>query len=222
VVYLIYNAGADDPENRADLRGEGIRLAHALVVLMPDEPEAAGLLALLFQCEARIAARWSGGELVLLRDQDRSTWDRRLIREAHELLLSALRRQHPGPFQLQAAIHSVHNAADRYEDTDWATILRFYDRLVLLMPTPVVVLNRAIAVAEIHGPEQGLGLIDNVAAELDTYHLLHASRAAMLERIGRVDAADRAYQRAAQLAPTEAETRFLTARRENLARRHNE
>ena len=222
VLYLIYNAGADDPENRAVLRGEAIRLARALVALMPDEPEAAGLLALLLLCEARAAARWSHGEIVLLRDQDRSKWDRALIREGQDLLLAALARRQIGPFQLQAAIHGAHDAADRYEATDWATILRFYDRLVILMPTPVVILNRAIAVAEIHGPEPALGLLDSVAGELDTYHLLHASRAAMLERMGRRDAAESAYTRAAQLAPTKAEARFLTARRDRLAGQHND
>jgi RNA polymerase sigma-70 factor, ECF subfamily len=222
VLYLIYNAGADDPENRADLRGEAIRLARALSTLMPDEPEAAGLLALLLLCEARAPARWAGGELVLLRDQDRSSWDRGLIREGQGLLLEGLRRRSVGPFLLQAAIHGVHCAADRFEDTDWATILRFYDRLVVLMPTPVVVLNRAVAVAETQGPERALGLLDNVAEELDDYHLLHASRASMLERMGRLDDADRAYERAVHLAPTDAETRFLTGRREDVVRHLSE
>jgi RNA polymerase sigma-70 factor (ECF subfamily) len=218
VLYLIYNAGADDPQNRADLRGEAIRLARALVALMPDEPEAAGLLALILLCEARAPARRADGELVLLRDQDRSLWDQALIREGQELLLAGLRRRQVGPFQLQAAIHGVHCAAKRFEDTDWAAILRFYDRLVILMPTPVVVLNRAVAVAETQGPGAALGLLDSIAEELDNYHLLHASRAAMLERMGRLDDAERAYARAADLAPTKAETGFLTGRREDLAR----
>jgi RNA polymerase sigma-70 factor (ECF subfamily) len=217
VLYLIYNAGADDPQNRADLRGESIRLTRALVALMPDEPEAAGLLALILLCEARAPARWADGDLVLLREQDRSLWDQALISEGQALVLAGLRRRRVGPFQLQAAIHGVHSAAKRFEDTDWAAILRFYDRLVILMPTPVVVLNRAVALAETQGPAAALGLLDSVADELDDYHLLHASRASMLERMGCRDDAERAYARAADLAPTNAETRFLTGRREDLA-----
>lgn len=216
VLYLIYNAGADDPQNRADLRSEAIRLARALVALMPDEPEAAGLLALMLLCEARAPARWPGGDLVLLREQDRSLWDQALISEGQALVLAGLRRRRMGPFQLQAAIHAVHCAAKRFEETDWAAIVRFYDRLVAIMPTPVVVLNRAVAMAETTGPETALGLLDSLTEELDHYHLLHASRAVMLERIGRLADAEGAYGRAAELAPTEAETRFLTARRENL------
>lgn len=216
VLYLIYNAGADDPQNRADLRSEAIRLARALVALMPDEPEAAGLLALMLLCEARAPARWPGGDLVLLREQDRSLWDQALISEGQALVLAGLRRRRMGPFQLQAAIHAVHCAAKRFEETDWAAIVRFYDRLVAIMPTPVVVLNRAVAMAETTGPETALGLLDSLTEELDHYHLLHASRAVMLERIGRLADAEGAYGRAAELALTEAETRFLTARRENL------
>jgi RNA polymerase sigma-70 factor (ECF subfamily) len=216
VVYLIYNAGADDPQNRGDLRGEAVRLARALVALMPDEPEAAGLLALILLCEARAPARWAHGDLVLLRDQDRSLWDRTLISEGQSLVLAALRRGPASAFQLQAAIHGVHCAANRFQDTDWAAILRLYDRLLTLMPTPVVVLNRAVAVAETHGPEAALGLLDTVAVELDGYHLLHASRASMLEQLGRLEDAQRAYQRAIERAPTEAETRFLEVRRQDV------
>ncbi len=217
VLYLIYNSGADDPENRADLRGEALRLARELVAQMPDEPEAAGLLALVLLCEARAPGRRAGGDLVLLRDQDRSLWDRALINEGQDLVLTCLQRRRVGPFQLQAAIHGVHCAAVRFEETDWATILRFYDRLVALMPTPVVVLNRAVVVAETQGPAAALRLLDSVADELDDNHLLHASRAAMLNRLGRLDDAERAYGSAIDRAPTETETRFLAARRKDLA-----
>lgn len=216
VLYLIYNAGAEEPQNRADLRGEAIRLARELVALMPDEPEAAGLLGLVLLCEARAPARWSGGDLVLLRDQERSLWDRALIEEGQELVLAGLRHHRVGPFQLQAAIQGIHSAADRFENTDWAAILRFYDRLVTLMPTPVVVLNRAVAAAEVHGPAVALELLDGVADDLGDYHLLHVSRAAMLERLGRLDDAERAYASAVGLAPNETDVRFLAARREEL------
>ncbi|MBC3190960.1 sigma-70 family RNA polymerase sigma factor [Pseudonocardia sp. C8] len=216
VLYLIYNAGADDPQDSGELRREAIRLTRALVALMPDEAEACGLLALLLLCESRIPARRLDGDIVLLRDQDRSRWDRALITEGHELVLACLRRGHLGPFQLQAAIHGLHCAAPRFEDTDWPAIVRFYDRLVALMPTPVVKLNRAIAVAETAGPAAALELLDGVAAELDTYHLLHASRAAMLERLGRIAEAAAGYRRAAQLAPTACEARFLSRRQAEL------
>ena len=208
-VYLIYNAGADDRAGRGELRAEAIRLARLLVELMPDESEAVGLLALVLLSESRIPARGSG-EVVLLRDQDRGRWDARLIAEGQRLVLACLRRGRPGPYQIQAAIQGVHCAAGSYDDTDWPAVVRLYDRLVALMPTSVVRLNRAIAVAETDGPQVALELIDEVAAELDAYHLLHAARATMLRRLGRTNEAHAAFRRAADLAPLESERRFLT------------
>lgn len=216
VLYLIYNAGADDPQHRTGLRRTAIRLARELAGLMPDEPEATGLLALMLLCEARAPARWADAEIVLLQHQDRTRWDQALIREGHELVLASLRRPRIGPFLLQAAIHAVHCAADRIEDTDWDAIVRFYDRLVAVAPTPVVVLNRAIALAETAGPQAALRELDSVAGPLSGYHLLHAARASMLERMGRPDDARAAYTRAIEVAPTEAEVALLSRRRTDL------
>jgi RNA polymerase sigma-70 factor (ECF subfamily) len=216
VLYLIYNAGADDIR-RSHLRAEAIRLIRGLVALMPDEPEVAGLLALMLLSDARMPSRGHGAGVVLLKDQDRSLWDPTLIAEGQELVLACMRRRQLGPFQLQAAIQALHCAARRYEETDWAAIVRFYDRLVAVMPTPVVALNRAVAVAETQGPETGLTLLDGVAEELDEYHLLHASRGSMLERLGRPNEAALAYDRAAALARTETEISFLRRRRTELA-----
>ena len=216
VLYLIYNAGADDVRRR-DLSAEAIRLTRVLVALMPDEQEAAGLLAHMLLADARMPARGDGTDVVLLKDQDRALWDPSLIAEGQELVLACMRRRRLGPFQLQAAIQALHCAARRYEETDWAAIVRFYDRLVMVMPTPVVTLNRAIAVAETKGPEAGLALLDGVAEELDRYHLLHAARGSMLERLGRPHEAAEAYDRAAALARTEPEISFLSGRRTALA-----
>jgi len=216
VLYLIYNAGADDVRRR-DLRAEAIRLTRLLVALMPDEPEAAGLLALMLLSDARMPARGDGAHVVLLKDQDRSLWDRSLIADGQALVLACMRRRRLGPFQLQAAIQAVHCAAPRYEETDWAAIVRFYDRLIAVMPTPVVALNRAVAVAETQGPEAGLALLDGIVEELDRYHLLHATRGSMLERLGRPHEAAEAYDRAAALARTDAEVLFLSLRRAELA-----
>ena len=143
-----------------------------LVSLMPDEPEAVGLLALLILSEARMPARRDGARIVLLKDRDRSAWDRSLIADGQALVLACMRRRRLGPFQLQAAIQALHCAALRYEGTDWTAIVRFYDRLIAVMTTPVVALNRAIAVAETNGPETGLALLDDVAEELNGYQLL--------------------------------------------------
>lgn len=169
------------------------------MALMPDEPEALGLPALMLLCESRIPAR-GGGEVVLLRDQDREPWDRELIAEGHRLLLTCMRRGRMGPFQLQAAIHGVHCSAPRFADTDWPTIVRLYDRLMAIMPTPVVALNCAIAVAEADWPAAALEVLDGLADDLGGYHLLHASRAAMLDSLGRVTESAEAYARAADLA----------------------
>ncbi|MEV0802946.1 sigma-70 family RNA polymerase sigma factor [Kribbella sp. NPDC050281] len=218
VLYLIYNAGADDIRNRRNLCTEAIRLARVLVELMPDEPEAVGLLALMLLNEARMPARGRGDDVVLLQYQDRSLWNRSLIAEGHELVLVCLRSRRPGPFQLQAAIQGIHCAAPHYRDTDWPTIVRFYDRLLAVMPTPVIALNRAVALAEIQGPVTGLATLDEIADQLAEYHLLHASRGSMLERLGRrKDAAD-AYALAAELARTQPEIQFLRRRSEALER----
>jgi RNA polymerase sigma-70 factor, ECF subfamily len=216
VLYLIYNAGADDVRRR-DLRAEAIWLVRVLVGLMPDEPEATGLLALMLLSDARMPARADAARVVRLRNQDRSLWDRSLIEEGQALVLSCLRRRRLGPFQLQAAIQALHCAAPRYEETDWAAISRFYDRLLAVMPTPVVALNRAVAVAETEGPEAGLTLLDGLRHDLDGYHLLHASRGEMLERLGRRPEAAKAYDRAAALAHTDADISFLTLRRDEVS-----
>jgi len=216
VLYLIYNTGLDGPE-RARLRSEAIRLARALVELMPDEPEAAGLLALMMLSESRVPARTAEGALVLLRDQDRTKWDRTMVGEGHAIVRACIRRGQPGPFQLQAAIQAVHCDADSFEATDWPQIVALYDHLFSVMPTPVVALNRAIAIAEIDGPGAALTTLDAIAPDLDNYHLMHAARGTMLRRLGRRDAAQAAFDRAAHLAATEADRRFLAQQLQELA-----
>ncbi|MEU4191880.1 sigma-70 family RNA polymerase sigma factor [Kribbella sp. NPDC026611] len=213
VLYLVYNAGLED-RARSELRTEALRLARLLVALMPGEPEVAGLLALVLLSEARVPARESQGTLVLLKDQDRSLWDLRLIGEGQALVLACLRQRKLGPFQLQAAIQAMHCAASRYEDTNWRSIVWFYDRLIAVMPTPVVALNRAIAVGEVDGPAAGLRLIDEVAGELAAYHPLHAARGALLRSLGRESEAAAAYARAAELARSEPARQFLQGRAE--------
>ena len=208
VVYLIFNAGADDPE-RARLRIEAIRLGRALVALMPDEPEVAGLLALMLLGESRMPARTVDGDLVLLADQDRSTWDHALIAEGHAIVKACIRRDRPGPFQIQAAIQAVHCDAATFEETDWPQIVVLYDRLQAVMPTPVVALNRAIAIGEVQGPDAALELLDQVAPDLDGYHLLHAARGTVLRLLDRREEATAAFERATELASTEAERRHL-------------
>lgn len=216
VVYLIYNSGADDPE-RGALRHEAIRLGRALGELMPDEPEVAGLLALMLLNDARVPARTVDGTLVLLRDQDRTRWDRAMIDEGHGIVRACIRRNRPGPYQLQAAIQAVHCDAASFEATDWAQIVELYDQLMGMMPTPIVALNRAIAVGEVEGPGASLAALDAVAADLDDYHLLHAARATALRRLGDRDAARVALLRAAELAVTDRDRRFLIQQIEELA-----
>ena len=217
VVYLIFNegygatAGADLV--RPDLCAEAIRLARLLASLMPDEPEALGLLALLLLVDARRPARvGAGGELVLMADQDRSQWDRAMIAEGVALLDGALRRRRLGPYQLQAAIAAVHDEAASFAATDWAQIAALYIELARVAPSPVVELNRAVAVAEVAGPAVALAIVDGVAAALDRSHLLHATRADLLRRLGRFDEAATAYRRALDLAGTHAERTFLRSR----------
>ena len=216
VLYLIYNTGADDPE-RASLRGEGIWLARALVELMPDEPEAAGLLALMLLNESRMPARTDEGALVLLRDQDRTKWDQALIEEGQAIVHACIRRGRPGPYQLQAAIQAVHCNAESFEATDWPQIVALYDHLFSILPTPVVALNRVIAVAEVEGPGAALEALDAIGPDLDGYHLLHATRGTLLRRLGRREDARAAFERAARLAATEADRQFLAEQIEVLA-----
>jgi RNA polymerase sigma-70 factor (ECF subfamily) len=214
VLYLTYNAGTDGPA-RDDLRREAIRLARAMSGLMPDEAEVAGLLALLLLTEARWSSRFSDdGSIVLLRDQDRSSWDRSLIEEGHAIVRACLRRNQPGPYQVQAAINAVHADADSFEGTDWHQILALYDQLLAMTPTPVVALNRAIALAEVEGPVAALDILDGL--DLGDYHLFHAARADLLRRLGRHDEAKRAYAHAAALAASDAERTFLTDRVESM------
>jgi RNA polymerase sigma-70 factor (ECF subfamily) len=215
VLYLIYNAGLDAPD-RAALRSDAIRLARTLVELMPDQPEAAGLLALMLLSESRVPARSADGALVLLRDQDRTRWDRAPIDEGQTIVRACIRVGRPGPYQLQAAIQAVHSHAESYEATDWLQIVELYDHLLGVSPTPVVALNRAIAVAETEGPEVALATIDAIAPELDTYHLMHATRGTLLRRLGRRDEALAAFERAASLAVTDADRRFLAQQVEEL------
>jgi len=210
ILYLTYNAGTGGPSGDG-LRHEAIRLARAISTLMPDEAEVAGLLALLLLTESRWAARFAAdGSLVLLRDQDRAVWDRTMIEEGQAIVRACLRRNRPGPYQIQAAINAVHADAASIEETDWSQILALYDQLLAVSPTPVVALNRAIAVAEVRGPHAGLALLDDL--HLDNYHLFHAARADLLRRLGRPTDAARAYARAADLAPSEAERAFLFGR----------
>jgi len=210
VLYLTYNAGTGGASGDR-LRQEAIRLARAIGSLMPDEAEVAGLLALLLLTESRWAARFAAdGSLVLLRDQDRAVWDRAMIEEGQALVRACLRRNRPGPYQIQAAINAVHADAASMEATDWNQIVALYDQLLALSPTPVVAMNRAIALAEVRGPEAALAILDDLA--LDEYHLFHAAQADLLRRLGRWDEAASAYARAADLAASDAERAFLFGR----------
>ncbi len=217
VVYLIFNEGheasAGDDLVREDLCTEAIRLARLLVELMPDEPEATGLLALLLLTESRRPARQApDGRIVLLPDQDRTRWDRALIDEGQDLVRACLRRGQPGPFQIQAAIGAVHADAATAADTDWRQIVQLYDQLLVAAPTPVVALNRAVAVAEVDGPDAGLAAIEGLG--LDGYSPFHISRAELLMRAGRPGEALVAYDRALDLVTNAAERRFLLERRD--------
>lgn len=207
VLYLLYNAGLAG-RGQVDLCGEAIRLARVLAGLMPDEPEAAGLLALVLLVESRRAARTGpDGSFVPLGDQDRRRWDVALIDEGHEIVRACLRRDRPGPYQVQAAINAVHADAPTAEQTDWPQVLALYDHLLALAPTPVVALNRAVAVAEVHGPAAALALVDEL--DLPDYYAYHATRADLLRRLSRPEEAAAAYARAAAAAPTDAERIFL-------------
>jgi RNA polymerase sigma-70 factor (ECF subfamily) len=219
VVYLVFNEGytatSGDDLSRADLSAEAIRLASMLAQLMPDEPEVHGLLALLLLIEARRGARTdSNGSLVLLADQVRSRWDAEMIAQGHSMVASLIRRNQPGPYQLQAAINAVHTDAPSAVDTDWEQILQLYDQLLALTPTPIVALNRAVALAEVHGASDGLAAVDGL--DLDDYFLFHSTRAELLRRLGRDAEAADAYERALGLVANAAESRFLEQRRQSL------
>ena len=220
VVYLIFNEGytATSGETlvREDLCAEAIRLGRLLAALMPDEPEVLGLLALMLLSASRRPARTGpDGTLVLLRDQDRSLWDRALVDEGQNLVRACLRRNRPGPYQIQAAINAVHSDAASAADTDWSQILALYDQFMAIAPTPVVALNRAVALAEVHGPQTALDVVDQI--DLAGYHLLQATRADLLRRLGRADEAAQAYAIAIELAGNAAERSFLEQRRSELA-----
>lgn len=217
VLYLIFNEGYTSTSGdllRTDLSLEAVRMARALADLMPDEPEVTGLLALLLLVEARRPARMGpAGELVPLAEQDRSAWNRELIAEGHELVRRCLRRGQPGPYQLQAAINAVHTDGPA---TDWTQVLSLYDQLLAHTPTPIVALNRAVAVAEVHGPALALAIVDEL--DLPGYHLLPATRADLLARLGRTAEAVAAYDEAITLATNDTERSFLATRRERLSR----
>lgn len=223
VIYLVFNEGysasSGEAVTRRDLSREAIRLGRQLAALLP-EPEVIGLLALMLLQESRRAARTDdGGDLVRLEDQDRGLWDRDLIEEGSGLVTRALSSGRAGPYALQAAIAAVHAAAAEPAATDWAEIVALYDVLLDLAPTPVVELNRAVALAMRDGPEAGLDVIDAVLArgELDDYHLAHAARADLCRRLGRKDEARAAYERALALARQEPERRFLRRRLDELS-----
>jgi RNA polymerase sigma-70 factor, ECF subfamily len=221
VVYLIFNEGyaasAGDALVRRELCAEAIRLGRLLAELMPDEPEVMGLLALMLLTEARRAARTdAGGALVLLADQDRGRWDRALVAEGQALVRRCLRRNQPGPYQIQAAINAVHSDAASAAATDWSQILALYDQLMAVAPSPVVALHRAVAVAEVQGPAAALAVVDGL--DLDGYHLFHAVRADLLRRLGRGAEADAAYGAAIAGTGNAAERAFLEGRRRSLPR----
>ena len=221
VVYLVFNEGytASSGERlvREDLCAEAIRLGRLLAELMPDEPEVMGLLALMLLVESRRASRTTpDGDLVLLADQDRGRWDRRLIAEGQAVVRQCLRRDQPGPYQVQAAINAVHSDASAAAATDWRQILQLYDQLLSLAPSPVVALNRAVAVAEVEGPDAALTLVDDL--DLDGYHLFHAIRADLLRRLGRNAEAALAYEAAIARSENATERDFLLRSRQALTR----
>jgi RNA polymerase sigma-70 factor (ECF subfamily) len=224
VAYLIFNEGYAATAGsllRLDLCAEAIRLARVLAELMPDEPEAHGLLALLLLLHSRSAARVTGdGSLIRLADQDRRLWDRSLVAEGQAITRACVQRGRPGPYQIQAAINAVHSVAAGFDSTDWRAILTLYDQLYALTPTPVVALNRAVALAEVRGPASGLAAVDELRTSggLDGYYLFHAARADLLRRLGRDQEAAAAYDAARALTANPVERAFLDAQRTAVSR----
>ena len=223
VLFLVFNEGylASSPDQdpvRPGLTAEAIRLARLIRTLMPEDGEVAGLLALMLLTEARRTARVSaGGELVPLGEQDRGTWDAALLAEGHRLVRERLAAGVvPGRYQILAAINAVHTSARNVRETDWSQVIALYDQLVRLDPSPVVALNRAIAVAEVDGPEAALAAIDCLQEDLAGYHAYHATRAELLRRLGSNQRSRAAYDRAIELAGNVAETAYLTRRRDQL------
>jgi RNA polymerase sigma-70 factor (ECF subfamily) len=227
VLFLVFNEGylSSDPQKeavRSDLTLEAIRLTRLLRALMPTDGEVTGLLALMLLIDARRAARVSGsGELVTLDEQDRGAWDAALIAEGHALVREriaavATGQAHPGRYQILAAVNAVHTSARDTRDTDWSQVVALYDQLVRIDPSPVVALNRAVALAELDGPQVALSLVDRL--DLDGYHAYHATRAELLRRLGRSAQARAAYERAIALAGNTAEVAYLTRRRDQLGR----
>ncbi len=223
VLYLIFNEGylATGPDThpvRQDLTAEAIRLTRLVRALLPADGEVAGLLALMLLTEARRTARVSAtGELVSLDEQDRGAWDAALVAEGHRLVRERLAAgQAPGRYQILAAINAVHTCAPDVRDTDWSQIVALYDQLVRLDPSPIVALNRAVAVAELDGPAVALAAVDRLAEKLAGYHAFHAARAVLLRRLGRSQEARVAYDRAIELAGNTAETAYLRRRRDQL------
>ena len=219
VLYLLFNEGYAATGGaelvRHGLCGEAIRLARTLAELMPDEPEALGLLALMLLHDARRVGRIDeAGDLVPLEAQDRSQWDRAVISEGLALLDAALRRRQPGPYQVQAAIAACHASAAEASATDWEEVAALYAELVRMVPSPVVELNRAVAVAMADGPEAGLRVVDalDASGSLHGYHLLPATRADLLRRLGRADDAADAYRDALEFATSDTERRYLSRR----------
>ena len=222
VIYLIFNEGylssAGDIHMRVELCDEAIRLARLVCKLMPDEHEAKGLLALMLLADARSPARFTAsGDLVLLADQHRSLWDRDLISQGQSMVRECLRANLPGPYQIQAAINAVHADAETYEQTDWPQILALYDQLQAVSPSPVVALNRAVAVAQISGPGAALLLLNDL--DLDRYQRYHAIRADLLRRLDRIIEAEDAYRAAIALTDNASERRFLNSRIHTLTAR---
>jgi RNA polymerase sigma-70 factor (ECF subfamily) len=223
VLFLVFNegylaTGADTDPIRHDLTAEAIRLTRLIRALLPGDGEVAGLLALMLLIEARRAARISAsGELVTLDEQDRGAWDTGLIAEGHQLVRERLAAGvPPGRYQILAAINAVHTSARDVRATDWSQVVALYDQLVRIDPSPIVALNRAIAVAELDGPEVALATVDRLEAKLAGYHAYHATRADLLRRLGRSQQSRAAYDKAIELAGNTAETAYLTRRRDQL------
>lgn len=218
VLFLVFNEGylatGDGDPVRVELTGEAIRLTRVLRQLLPEEPEVAGLLGLLLLTEARREARVRNGQLVPLAEQDRTGWDRALITEGHDLVRECLAINRPGRYQILAAINAVHTDAPTMSDTDWSQVVALYDQLTRLDPSPIIALNRAVAVAELDGPNVALALVDPLP--LTDYHAWHATRADLLRRLGRTAEATDAYEAAIAATQNSAERAYLSRKRDEL------